>query len=395
MLLSLIGGKLFGLENNTYPSADFKITYSYKDISYAINNSTLPDAEGIRLPYQINCHDISTGANSYEWLVKYPSHDYVLVDTVKNPLISIERYGPVYIKIRLNGLEKFSKEYYVAASDYLVKKQTNTFVENQKGTSSSPNNTKTTIESISTYISPENSTVIMPKLELKDPKIRGKSNFKISYNKGNIFYNVTNRAVPEIIKTLPYKVSLTNIDKVASNFVWYVKPPNGDYVWMDDSQGVQATLWNYGTTFFKLAINGDVGNATEYSVTAYPPEKEALLNVSIRKAKTAKHKKNNADFKLKYYEPSNNEIFDVTNATVTTDFCKLPYSVLPINVSKGDIKSEWFVKKAMDSEYQPITEFPIKVDSYGPLSIKLRVNGDDKLISEKKITSFFSIEEGQ
>lgn len=387
----LLDSRILALESDVIPNADFKMSYLFEEKSISINNSILPEEIDFKLPYQIQCSNISKGAIRYEWLIKYPSQDYVSVSTEKDPVLSINQYGPVYVKLRLNDLDNLSKEYFVSARNYLLEQKTNTLTESQYGLSNHTFNTKTTIETVSTYFSPKNTNIIMPKVDFKDPKIRGKSDFKISYYNGNTFYNVTNKTLPETVKTLPYKVSLTNIGKINSNFVWFIKTPGSEYVWMDDKQNVTATIWSYGTTFFKLAINGDLQNAISYSVTAYPPEKEELIKLTLNDANNKKRENPKVEFKLKYYGSNDAEIFDVTNATITNDFTKLPYMIFPLNLSKGDIKWEWLIKKPGDNEYRPITDLPIKIDCYGTVSIKLKINDNDNLTYEKNITSYFSL----
>jgi hypothetical protein len=391
VLCIFFSGKTWASEREKSMGDMFDITYHTKKGVIHVRNSIVTDEKGVGLPYQVNCIVKEMNENSYEWFVKYPSSEYELVSTEKNPVLSIQRYGKVYIRLVLDGDHNLSKEYHVTSKVYMVESEESIVFDEVYNDTNDSLITKTVVERVNRYYAPTQSDLKMPIFQRNDSKVRGKSDFRITYQKEESTYNVTNGFLPETINELPYKVSLTNIGKQNTNYVWYIKNPGGSYVWMSDQQGASATIWNYGTIHFKLVINGDMRNAVNYSVTGLPQEKGKEIRKKLRERKSSKRKIGNVDFQLKI---SNEEgLFDVTDATLNPDYVTIPYTVYPINVTKGNMKCEWSIKKPWEKEYTAMEEKPFQVDYYGPVSLKLSVNNKEALATTKTITTYFENEE--
>lgn len=363
--------------------ADFKITYIANGNSYNVTNSLLPDFIG-SLPYEVNLTNLTNSSSDYEWFVKTKgSEEYILVDTSPNPNIKINAYGPSFIKLRVNKNEALTKEYYVSSKEYGMSSYTDITNINESGSiNKDVKINKTIVTTVETYVNskegikPEQAIEIVKNL---DDSV--KPNFKILYGKDSNLYNVTNTFLPSSIKTLPYSVSLSNASTTLTDCVWYIKvPASNEYVWLDDAKNAYASIWHYGTTSFKLVLNGSPENSIEYTVTAYSPdskkEKRVLAKEEIK-----------ADFKVSY--SYRNQSYDVSNRMLPKNINILPYKVSLSDLSTGEDFSQWFIKQDGE-EYKKIDNITnVLINNYGTTYIKLTLNGLEESSKVYSVTSYF------
>lgn len=379
------------LISNSMPVADFNMIYLDNDRSYIVNNSVLPDNIGSNLPYSIHCTNLSKGASTFDWQVRTPGHDYMHVDNTPNPIIKISNYGPTYVKLIINGNDSLYKEYCVTTKEYGFTSNIENITNNTANSASNDdysNINKTLVKTSYTYISPNSEIPNISKKVPYDKNYAEKSDFKISYTDENKFYNVTNSAIPNTIPSLPYKVTLTNITDANTELVWYIKLPDAnDYTWMSNKQIAEATIFKYGTVQFKLVLNNKESSETEYSVTAFPPEKRLELKKFIKNVTNKVLVEPN--FKV-IYLTDQNSVYDVTNSVIPDTTTRFPYKISLINLSLGEKSYDWSIKIPGSSEYTPLKDPTATISCYGAVSIKLRLNGNDSLSKENSIVSYFS-----
>jgi hypothetical protein len=371
-------------------TADFNMIYKVNETSYIVNNSKLPEMIGFKLPYSIHCTNLSVGGEKFEWFIRAPGKDYVSVDTSPNPIININNYGPTYIKLKINNSDNLTKEYCVTANEYGITSKIERESFNEYNAKGDTYSVKSVIKTVDTVVNPEKEIPEEPKEVVFDKDYIGKPFFKISYEANGIYHDVTDGNIPEVVKELPYKIILRNTTKVNTNFTWYIKVPSSDdYVWMDNSQNSTATIWQYGTTKFKLVLNGNESNNIEHSVTAYSAQNSNELEINKKQSETmnsSKLLKLNSYFKINY--TFKDRLYDVTNAYIPGKHAVLPFKISLLNLSEGDKSFQWSIKMPGDRDYKFIDKFEADISAYGTTSIRLKTNDD--IVTENKVTAYFS-----